>query len=249
MAKLSVGSVAPDFTLPSHLDENVTLSDLRGKNVVLAFFPLAWTPIWSGQIPSYEVEKAKFAGLDTQVLGISVDHIPCLKAWADSLGKISYPLLSDFWPHGKVARRYGVLRKEGYTERALFVIDKQGIIRYIDIHNIDEQPDNAELFRAIRKIDPVAAGREPEKVKQRVNLPHGGIVMYCTPWCPECKIARLWLKDNNLPYTEVDIYSTPGAEDQVRAWNNGYLVTPTFDIDGAIISDFQEEEMKKVLKM
>ena len=187
--------------------------------------------------------------MDTQVLGISVDHVPCLKAWADSLGKISYPLLSDFWPHGEVAQKYGVLRKEGYTERALFVIDKLGVIRYIDIHDIDNQPINAELRRVIREIDPVAASREPKEKEMSVKLPHGGIVMYCTPWCPDCKIARIWLKDNNLPYTEVDIYSTTGAEDQVRAWNDGYLVTPTFDIDGTIIRDFQEDELKRVLKV
>lgn len=186
--------------------------------------------------------------MDTQVLGISIDHVPCLKAWAESLGGISYPLLSDFWPHGKIAKKYGVLRKEGYTERALFIIDKKGIIRYIDIHDIDDQPINEELRKAIRKFDPEAAAREPRGPKMK-KLPHGGIVMYCTPWCPDCKIARAWLKENNLPYTEVDIYATPGAEDQVRAWNGGYLVTPTFDVDGTIIQDFQEEELRKILKV
>jgi alkyl hydroperoxide reductase subunit AhpC len=80
-----------------------------------------------------------FAGLNVQVLGISVDHVPCLKAWAESLGGINYPLLSDFWPHGQVSDLYGVLRKEGYSERAIFIIDRDGIIRYIDIHAIDER--------------------------------------------------------------------------------------------------------------
>ncbi len=188
--------------------------------------------------------------MDAQVLGISVDHIPCLKAWAESLGGITYPLLSDFWPHGAVAEQYGVLRKEGYTERALFVIDKQGIIRYIDIHDIDQQPDNNELRRAIRAADPQAAARaDKEEKPMPKKLPKGGIVMYCTPWCPDCKAARFWLKENDLSYTEVDIYSTQGAEEQVRQWNKGYMVTPTFDIDGTIVSDFQEEELRKVLKL
>ena len=79
--------------------------------------------------------------MNTQVLGISVDSTDSLRAWAESLGGISYPLLSDFWPHGAVATRYGVLRPQGYSERALFVLDKWGILRYIDIHDIDKQPD------------------------------------------------------------------------------------------------------------
>ena len=63
------------------------------------------------------------------------------------------PLLSDFWPHGEVAKRYGVLRKEGYSERALFIVDKEGIIRYIDIHNIDDQPENQELFDVLKGLE------------------------------------------------------------------------------------------------
>ena len=84
--------------------------------------------------------------MNVQVLGISVDHVPCLVAWAKSLGDINYPLLSDFWPHGEVAKKYGVfIEEEGKSERAIFIIDKEGIIRYIDIHDIDEQPDNDVL--------------------------------------------------------------------------------------------------------
>ena len=113
-------------------------------------------------MPSYELDLHKFEGYNTQVLGISVDHIPCLKAWAESLGGISYPLLSDFWPHGAVAERYGVLRhEEGKSERALFIVDKEGIVRYVDIHDIDEQPDNEELFRFLRQLEPDAV--IPEK--------------------------------------------------------------------------------------
>ena len=89
--------------------------------------------------------------MNVQVLGISVDHVPCLQAWAESLTGINYPLLSDFWPHGEVARRYGVLRQEGYSERAIFIIDAEGIIRYIDIHDIDDQPDNNVLFSEVAK--------------------------------------------------------------------------------------------------
>ena len=192
---------------------------------------------------------ASFAGLDTQVLGISVDSVPCLTAWAKDLGGITYPLLSDFWPHGAVAQQYGVLREDGKTERAIFVIDKQGIIQYVDVHDIDLQPSNVELRRAIRAIDPEVRDR-PEPVEpEPVPLPHGGIVMYCTKWCPDCKDARAWLAKHHLPYTEVDIITTPGAAKQVEAWANGNRTTPTFDIDGTIVVDFDLPRLKEVLKI
>jgi len=95
----------------------------------------------------------RFEGKNTQVLGISVDSTDCQRAWAKSLGRIdNFPLLSDFWPHGEVARKYGVLRNEGYSERALFVIDKQGVIRYVDVHDLNDQPDNEVLFRELEKL-------------------------------------------------------------------------------------------------
>ena len=176
-----------------------------------------------------------------------MDHVPCLKAWAESLGGITYPLLSDFWPHGTVSQAYGVLRPEGYCERALFVIDREGIIRYIDIHDIDQQPSNEELRRVLREIDPEAAASYHEEVKPAAALPHGGIVMYCTSWCPDCKRARIWLKEHNLPYTEVDINAVPGAPDQLRKWANNTLTTPTFDIDGTIIVDFDLPKLQEKL--
>ncbi len=192
---------------------------------------------------------ASFAGLDTQVLGISVDSVPCLTAWAKDLGGITYPLLSDFWPHGAVARQYGVLRDDGKTERAIFVIDKQGVIRYVDVHDIDDQPSNNELRRAIRAIDPQVRDRPEPPEPEPVALPRGGIVMYCTKWCPDCKDARAWLAANQLPYTEVDIISTPGAARQVERWAGGNRTTPTFDIDGEIVVDFDLPRLKQVLKI
>ena len=105
------------------------------------------------QMPSYEAEISRFEKHDTQVLGISVDSIPCNTAWAKSLGGISYDLLSDFEPKGEVARKFDAYRPEGISERALFVIDKQGTIVYKDIHAIGEQPDNEEVFDVLRKLD------------------------------------------------------------------------------------------------
>lgn len=102
-------------------------------------------------MPSYQADLSRFEGYDTHVLGISVDSVPCNKAWAKNLGGISYDLLSDFEPKGEVARKYGAYRPEGYSERALFVINKDGRIVYKDIHKIDEQPDNEEIFEVLRK--------------------------------------------------------------------------------------------------
>ncbi len=189
---------------------------------------------------------ALFAGLNAQVLGISVDHIPCLQAWANSLGGIHYPLLSDFWPHGQVSDCYGVLRKDGISERAIFVIDREGIIQYIDIHEIGNQPNNAELREVLRQIDPVAAAIAPGEAPDE-PLPHGGIVMYCTPWCEDCEQARAWLEKHQLPFTEVNIAQNRKAAAQVRAWANGNETTPTFDIDGVIVVDFQPDKLKELL--
>lgn len=102
---------------------------------------------------------SRFEEHNTQVLGISVDSIPSHKAWAKSLGGIDYPLLSDFYPHGKAAEAFGVLRTDagqpamGAAERSLFVIDKEGVIQFIDVHPIDKQPDNEEIFEILRKVN------------------------------------------------------------------------------------------------
>jgi peroxiredoxin len=102
-------------------------------------------------MPSYEADLSRFEGYDTHVLGISIDSVPCNAAWAKSLGNISYDLLSDFEPKGEVARQYGVYRTEGYSERALFVIDKNGQVIYKDVHDISQQPDNEEIFDVLRQ--------------------------------------------------------------------------------------------------
>ena len=104
-------------------------------------------------MPSYEADKERFEGYDAQVLGISVDSGLCQAAWAKSLGGLSYDLLSDFHPKGEVAKRYGAWREAGgITERALFVVDKEGRISYVDMHEIGDQPDNELLFDVLRKL-------------------------------------------------------------------------------------------------
>jgi glutaredoxin len=158
-------------------------------------------------------------------------------------------LLSDFWPHGQVAEKFGVLRSDGTSERAIFVIDSDGIICYIDIHDIDEQPSNDVLISVLRRIDPQAARNAPVEEKFAPgDLPTSGIVLYCTSWCPACRRARNWLEQNQLEYTEINITQNRAAAAQVREWANGYETTPTFDIDGVIVVNFNEEKLREALK-
>ena len=140
--KVKVGDHAPDFALPAVSGGKVTLIQYYGKkNVVISFVPAAWTPVYSAQWPSYNAVKEKvFDKYDATLIGITVDNIPTLFAWTRQMGKLWFHVLSDFWPHGAVADRYGVLRSDGMSERALFVIDKKGIIRYINVHNINKKP-------------------------------------------------------------------------------------------------------------
>ncbi len=152
--KVHVGEPAPDFILPSLSGERVRLSDYRGrKNVVLSFIPAAWTPVCSDQWPGYNLSEKIFTGQDAVLLGISVDNVPTLFAWTRQMGGLWFPVLSDFWPHGAVAGEYGILRSDGVTERALFVIDKKGVIRYIDVHDINERPDLKEIAEALKKLN------------------------------------------------------------------------------------------------
>jgi glutaredoxin len=187
--------------------------------------------------------------METQVLGLSVDSVPCLKAWADSMGGITYPLLSDFYPHGKVATKYGVLRSEGYTERAIFVLDKRGIIRFVDVHDIDQQPDNDELFRVLREVDPVAAEsmRASQPDAETSSEPDAEVVMYCTPWCPDCPDARKYFKQHNIAYVEIDISRDRAAAARVRGWAGGNETTPTINIRGQIIVTFDQAKVEKAL--
>ena len=148
-----VGEEAPDFTLKSVSGPMVSLSQYRGKRiVVISFAPAAWTPVCSDQWPGYNIMQDIFAGYDAVLLGITVDNIPTLYSWTNQMGHLWFPVLSDFWPHGAVARRYGVLRSDGVSERALFIIDKEGLIRYIDVHDINRRPPLEDLFRELEKL-------------------------------------------------------------------------------------------------
>ena len=143
--KVKVGQPAPDFTLPSVSGEKISLSQYRGKkHVVISFVPAAWTPVCSDQL---------FDENDAVLLGITVDNIPTLFAWTKQMGDLWFPVLSDFWPHGAVADKYGVLRSDGVSERALIFIDKNGIIQDIQVSDINVRPDLAQCATTLQKMD------------------------------------------------------------------------------------------------
>jgi peroxiredoxin len=155
---LQTGTIPPDFALENTSRQVIRLSDFRGKkNVVLAFHPLAFTPVCSEQMQNYQKALPTLDSLDTVVLGISFDFGPSHAAWANSLGGLSFDLLSDVHPHGKVAREYGVFREsDGLPDRAIFVIDKAGVIRWTRLHDIPEQPDMDELLEVLKDLGPRA---------------------------------------------------------------------------------------------
>ena len=151
--KVKVGEPAPDFTLPAIAGNQIALSQFRGKkHVVLSFVPAAWTPVCSDQWPGYNIVKDLFDAHDAVLLGITVDNIPTLFAWTNQMGELWFPVLSDFWPHGAVADTYGVLRSDGTSERAIFIIDKGGIIRYINVGDINTRPPLEDLVGALEKL-------------------------------------------------------------------------------------------------
>lgn len=151
--KVKVGEKAPDFSLRAVSGGNVSLKDFLGKkNIVISFVPAAWTPVCSDQWPGYNITRDEFERYDAIVIGISVDNIPTLYAWTRIMGTLWFPVLSDFWPHGKVADTYGVLRSDGTAERAIFIVDKHMEIRYIDVHDINKRPPLEDIINELKKL-------------------------------------------------------------------------------------------------
>ena len=151
---VKVGDRAPDFTLPSLSGKKISLRQFKGeKNVVISFVPAAWTPVCSDQWPGYNLAKVIFDKNDAILLGITVDNLPTLYAWTNQMGHLWFPVLSDFWPHGKVSKMFGVLRSDGVAERSLFIIDKKGIIRYAHVSDINKRPDLKDLATELEKLN------------------------------------------------------------------------------------------------
>jgi peroxiredoxin len=149
---LKAGTPAPDFTLPSTPDQKVSLSEFRGRPVVLVFYPADWSPVCSDQLALYNELLTEFSQFNAELLGISVDGIWCHLAFYKER-KLRIPLLADFEPKGAVARRYGVCDEStGESERALFVIDAEGIIRWSYVSPVGINPGADGILKALENL-------------------------------------------------------------------------------------------------
>ena len=150
----AAGTPAPDFSLPTTPDQKVKLSDLIGKPVVLIFYPADWSPVCSDQLALYEELRPEFSEFEAQLVGISVDGIWCHLAFSKDR-KLHIPLLADFEPKGAIARLYGVYRAAtGESERALFVIDSEGVIRWSYVSPVGINPGADGILRALQSLKP-----------------------------------------------------------------------------------------------
>lgn len=149
---IAVGDQAPDFVLRDQHRQEVRLSDYRGKNVVLMFYPFAFSGICTPEVCEVRDRRAAFVNDDTQVIGVSTDSVHVQRAFAESQG-VGYPLLSDFWPHGQVAQEYGVFDENvGVALRGTFVIDRDGIVRWSVVNGIGEGRDADDYLKALAEL-------------------------------------------------------------------------------------------------
>ena len=148
-----VGMQAPDFTVRDQNNQQVTLSSFRGeRNVLLVFYPFAFSGICTGELCAVRDDLAAFQNDDVQILPISVDHPFALKAWSQAQG-FDFPLLSDFWPHGAVAKEYGVFNDaHGMAVRGTFLVDKEGIIRFAEVNGPGEARDQSGWRTAVAAL-------------------------------------------------------------------------------------------------
>jgi peroxiredoxin len=155
---LGPGTPAPDFMLSSGPSSNVRLSELRGRPVVLVFYPADWSPVCGDELALYNEILPEFRRLDAEVLGISVDGVWCHQAYAEAR-HLGFPLLADFEPKGAVSRMYGAYREEdGFSERALFVIDREGVIRWSYLSPVGVNPGADGVLEALEALPASAAG-------------------------------------------------------------------------------------------
>ncbi|HEU4331025.1 MAG TPA: peroxiredoxin [Lapillicoccus sp.] len=152
-APLAVGEPAPSFALRNQFGERVSLDDFRGrKNVVVVFFPFAFSGICTGELGEIREHLEEFEGDDIQVLAVSCDPMESLRAWADAEGYF-FPLLSDFWPHGETARAFGVFwDKTGFATRGTFLLDTEGVVRWSVVNGPGEARDFGQYRAALAEL-------------------------------------------------------------------------------------------------
>ncbi len=144
------GDRARQFVLKDNRDKEVSLLEFKGKKVLLSFHPLAWTSICAEQMKALEVNKDRFDRLNTVALGLSIDTVPSKNVWAKKLGIKNTRLLCDFWPHGKIAKAYGLFREaNGFSERANIILDEQHRVQFVKVYPISQLPDLEEIFKAL----------------------------------------------------------------------------------------------------
>lgn len=149
---IKVGAKAPDFSLKDQHSKEFRLSEFKGKKVLLSFHPLAWTKVCARQMQSLEKNRAVFDRLNTVALGLSVDTVPSKHAWAKELGIKETRLLSDFWPHGEIAKLYGIFRAEnGISERANIIVDEEQKVIFVKVYDIPQLPDIDEIINFLKK--------------------------------------------------------------------------------------------------
>lgn len=153
MKQISVGDKAPDFSLKDNFDKTISLSDFRGKKVLLSWHPLAWTPVCTDQMRALENNWDALQKLNTVPLGFSVDSEPCKKAWASALALKKLSIPSDFWPHGKVAQDYGIfIEKQGFSERANIIVDENGLVKWVKVYPLSQLPDLNEVLQILSNM-------------------------------------------------------------------------------------------------
>ncbi len=149
---MKTGDKISDFVLKDQHNEELRLSNLKVKKVLLSFHPLAWTRICAQQMKSLEENQERLTGLNTMAIGLSVDTVPSKYAWAKELGIKNTKLLSDFWPHGEVAKKLGIFReKEGFSERANIIVDENQLVIFVKVYDISKLPDIEQIIGFLKK--------------------------------------------------------------------------------------------------
>jgi len=154
MSIIEIGKTVPAFSLKDQHGEAMNIEATRGKRALLSFHPLAFTKVCTRQMQDLEKHREEFETLGAVAFGLSVDSVPCKHAWAKDIGVKETRLLSDFWPHGGVAKQLGIFREaDGFSERAVVLLDEQGVVRFTKVYPMGEVPDRAEILEQLKKLD------------------------------------------------------------------------------------------------